>query len=125
MRPRPLRLLLLPLALCACDPTGVGIAAAVTGGSVAVMGRTPVDAVVSLVSGKDCSAVRLDRGRSYCASEQAPPAPPPYCTRSLGSVDCWAAPPLAVPARPGVASGPDTLTPAQEANRKNNWLNLF
>jgi hypothetical protein len=126
MRPtRPALLLLLPLALGGCDPTAVGIAAVATGGTVAVMGRTPFDGLVSIVTGKDCSAVRLDRGRTYCASEQPPPTPPPYCTRSIGSVDCWVAPPFTIPPRPGLADGPTTLTPEQEANRRNNWLNLF
>ncbi|WP_240048319.1 hypothetical protein [Crenalkalicoccus roseus] len=123
MRSPALLLLLLPLA--GCDATGLGAAAAVTAGSVAVIGRTPVDAVVSLASGRDCSAVRLDRGLSYCAPREPPPAPPPYCTRSLGRVDCWTQPPLALPYVPGVADGPARLTPAQEAHRTRRWPGLF
>ena len=118
----PLSLLLLP----GCDPvTAVGVTSAVTVGSVAVIGRTPPDALVSLVTGRDCSVVRLDRGLSYCASQEPPPAAPPYCTRSIGKVDCWRQPPLAIPMPQGLADGPTTLTPAQEANRTRRWPGLF
>lgn len=116
---------LLLLALAGCDPTAVGVTAAVGVGSVAVIGRTPVDAVVSLASGRDCSVVRLDRGLGYCKPEEPPPAPPPYCTRSLGSVDCWRQPPLAIPLQRGVADGPMTLNAAQEANRTRRWPGLW
>jgi hypothetical protein len=115
-------LLLLPLLLlAACDPASLGITAAVGVGSVAAIGRTPVDAVVSLAKGRDCSVARLDRGLGYCKPEEAPPAPPPYCTRSLGRVDCWREPPLAFPMQRGVADGPVALTEAQEAHRTRRW----
>jgi hypothetical protein len=117
LRLRPLPLLL----LAACDPASLGTTAAVGVGSVAVIGRTPVDAVVSLASGRDCSVVRLDRGQSYCRPVEAPPGPPPYCTRSLGGVDCWREPPLALPLQRGVADGPATLTAEQEAHRTRRW----
>lgn len=121
-RRRPvLPLLALPLVLAACDPAALGATAAVGVGSVAVIGRTPVDAALSLASGRDCSVVRLDRGQSYCRPEEPPPAPPPYCTRSLGRVDCWRQPPLALPLQRGVADGPWTLTAEQEAHRTRRW----
>jgi hypothetical protein len=121
-RRRPVALLpLLLLATVACDPAGLGVAAAVGAGSVVVIGRTPVDAVVSAVSGRDCSVVRLDRGLGYCRPEEPPPPPQPYCTRSLGGVDCWRQPPLALPTARGLADGPATLTEAQEAHRTRRW----
>ncbi len=113
---------LLLLLLAGCDPTGLGIGAAVTVGSVAIMGRTPADAVVSLASGLDCSAVRLARDQSYCAPEEAPPAPPAFCTRSLGQVDCWPEP---IPGLRGVADGPAGLTAAQDAHRTRRWPGLW
>ena len=113
--------LLLPVLLLAgCDATTEGIAA-VTVGSVAVIHRTPVDAVVSLVTGKDCSAVRLDEGKTYCRPKEPPPNAPPYCTRSLGVVDCWKDPAAMAHLPPQVAYGPSQLNPAQEADRTRRW----
>jgi hypothetical protein len=115
--------------LCLLPLSGCGwldqlIAAAVIGGSagsVATIQRTPLDAVYSLVSGKDCSLVRLGQGKTYCRPVEPPPQPPAFCTRSLGVVDCWQDPD-GLPSRPaGVADGPATLTPEKEANRVRRW----
>jgi hypothetical protein len=111
--------LLVLLGGCGVDPvTLTATAVGVTAGSVAVIQRTPVDAVVSLATGRDCSAVRLDQGKSYCRPVEPPPPPVPYCTRSLGVADCWADP---AGHPPGLGDGPNTLTPAQEANRTRRW----
>jgi hypothetical protein len=110
------------LALPGCDPTGIGTGAAVVVGSVAVIGRTPVDALVSVASGQDCSVVRLDRGQSYCRPPEPAPAPPPFCTRSLGRVDCWTTP---MAGRRGVADGAATLSETQEAHRTRHWPALW
>jgi hypothetical protein len=58
---------------------------------------------------------------SYCAPVPPPPGPPPYCTPSLGRVDCWVTPPPSIPMQRGVVDGPVYLTPAQEANRTAWW----
>jgi hypothetical protein len=109
----------LPLAGCGADPlTYAAVVGGTTAGSVAVIQRTPIDALFSLVTGRDCSAVRLDRGESYCRPEEPPPGPMPYCTRSLGVADCWSDP-LGQPRQLG--DGPRALTPAQEANRTRRW----
>jgi len=117
-----LLLSLLPLAGCAVtDTTGaiVGVAASV--GSVATIQRSPADAVYSWVTGRDCSIVRLDQGRTYCRPVEPKPEPPVYCTRGLGSVNCWQNPDT-VPGHPrGVADGPAGLTAEQEANRVRSW----
>ena len=56
---------------------------------------------------------------------EPPPAPPAFCTRSLGTVDCWSNPgALNSPPARGVADGPSTLTPAQEINRTSRWPGL-
>ncbi|WP_149535841.1 hypothetical protein [Siccirubricoccus phaeus] len=124
MHPWPLLLLLLLPACEAAVPLtaslGVAHVAAVT-----TIGRTLPDATVSLVSGRDCSSVRLERGESYCRTEDPPPEPPPYCTRSLGRVDCWRSPPLAFPRQAGVADGRASLTALQEAHRMRRWGDLF
>jgi hypothetical protein len=99
--------------------TAVGVA--VTAGSVVAIQRTPGDALFSWLTGRDCSIVRLDQGKTYCRPVEPEPEPPPYCTRSLGSVNCWKDPDT-VPGHPrGVADGPTTLTPEQEANRVRTW----
>ena len=98
----------------------VGALAAVEVASVFVFGRGIADIGVSAVSGRDCSIVRLDRGLTYCAPIEPPPAPGPFCTRSLGVVDCWINPEaLPAPQRP-VADGP-APTPAQEQYRHARW----
>jgi hypothetical protein len=113
-------LLMLPLLLLAGCEAAEGVAA-VTVGSVAAIGRTPVDAVYSLVTGKDCSAVRLDQGKTYCRPTEPQPDAPPYCTRSLGVVDCWKDPASMPDLPPEMADGPRALTPEQEANRTRTW----
>jgi hypothetical protein len=101
MRPRHPALLLLPLALplvlplggCALEPLA-GPALVAGAGSLVLTGRTPIDHVASLATGRDCSAVRLERGESWCAHPPPPPPNLPFCTRSLGRADCWTAPPV-------------------------------
>lgn len=113
-------LCLLP-ALAACDgPTLVGVGAANVL-SLTLVGRAVPDILVSGISGRDCSIVRIDRGQGYCAPVEPAPGPPPYCTRSLGRVDCWVTRPPAIPSPPGVVDGSSQLTPAQEANRTAHW----
>lgn len=76
-------------------------------------------------AGARCSLVRVEQGRTFCAPQEPPPSPPPFCTRSLGSVDCWSNPEaLNGPAPRGVADGPHTLTPGQEIDRTAHWPNL-
>jgi len=123
MRSLPLLLL---LGACATTPPGT-IAAGVSFGvanvaSVAIIGRTLPDALVSVVANKDCSAVRLEQGKTYCREPEPPPAVPPFCTRSLADVECWPrADTQPGPPRRGVADGPQTLTPEQEADRTRGW----
>ncbi len=90
---RLLPLCLLAPLLAGCLEAAAGPAAVIGGTSVVLTGRTPIDHVASLVSGQDCSVVRLERRESWCAPYPGAPAPPVFCTRSLGSVDCWTTPP--------------------------------
>lgn len=118
-------LLLPPLfAGCAGVPGGapIGAFASLNMAAVPVIHRDVLDAVWSTITGQDCSVVRLDQNQGYCKPIEPPPDPPPYCTRSLGTVDCWKDPsalPAPIPAE--VADGPRTLTPAQEQNRTQGW----
>jgi len=116
----PLLLAVLMLMLSGCDAATEGVAA-VTVGSIATIHRTPVDAVVSLATGRDCSVVRLDQGKTYCRPMEPTPDTPPYCTRSLGVADCWKDP-AAMPDVPAeLADGPRALTADQEADRTRRW----
>jgi hypothetical protein len=122
MRPGFLPLAL--LALTGCDAASLTAGAAVNLASVTLIGRSVPDIVISGLSGRDCSIVRVDRGLSYCAAEQPAPGPPPYCTPSLGRVDCWVTRPASIPMQRGVVDGPVALTPAQEADRTAWWPGL-
>jgi len=120
--------LLLPLvALTGCiealtPPMGVAQAVgAVTVGSISTIQRTPIDAAYSLVTGKDCSVVRLDQGKTYCRPVEPLPDAIPYCTRSLGVADCWQDPAAVLNVGPSLADGPITLTKAQEEHRTRSW----
>lgn len=116
---------LLPLLLlAACEPI---VATAVLAGNVATIplfGRSAPDMIYSGVTGKDCSIVRVEAGNTYCREAEAKPAAPMFCTRSLGTVDCWAGT-EGQPGRRGVADGPMKLTPAQEAHRTRGWPGWF
>ncbi|PZW50429.1 hypothetical protein C8P66_102117 [Humitalea rosea] len=104
--------LLLLLILAGCE-AAIGPAMVATGASVVLTGRTLPDMVISAISGRDCSLAYLDGGEAYCRSDQ-PPAPVPFCTRSLGSVECWRAqPPLAMPPSRQVADSPPAQPPAR------------
>lgn len=120
-----MKLLLLSLLLLAgCSPTDgmvVTVGAGVGVISIVTIQRSPLDALYSLVTGRDCSIVRLDQGKTYCRPVEPPPETPEYCTRGLGSVNCWQDP-ATVPGHPrGVADGPSGLTPQQEADRVRTW----
>ncbi len=116
-----LTLIMLHLAACELsDTSGAVLGAGLPLASVAIIQRTPPDAIYSLITGKDCSVVRLDQGKSYCRPVEPPPEPPPFCTRSLGRVDCWQAPGTVPGDHRGVGDSPG-LTPEQEANRTRRW----
>jgi hypothetical protein len=125
MRAAPiLSFLVLPLLLAGCGPDA-GIAAGVAVGGIAIFHRTPVDMVVSAVSGRDCSVVYLDRGERYCRPKERPPETPVFCTRSLGVPDCWENP-ARLPNNPKeIADGPRSLTPEQESDRTRRGLGFW
>jgi hypothetical protein len=99
---------------------GVGVAAGVGVISVATIGRSPVDAVYSLASGRDCSVVRLDEGKSYCRPVDPPPETQAFCTRSLGVANCWADP-AGLEGHPRSVADAPAMTAEQEAYRVRRW----
>lgn len=115
-------MLLLLLGGCGGTPEQVLTGTAVLGiGSIVVIGRSPFDALYSTLTGRDCSIVRRDQGKSYCRPTEPPPEAPRYCTRSLGVADCWQEP-ASLPDHPReLGDGPRELTPAQEADRTRRW----
>ncbi len=115
---RVLIVALCPLAGCA------PIAAGVVVGSIPVLHRLPTDVLVSVAAGRDCSIVHIDAGESYCRPSETPPAPPLFCTRSLGVADCWAEPAKLPNSPRETADGPRTLTPDQQEERVK-WWRLF
>jgi hypothetical protein len=120
----PLALLpLLVVAACApwTEPAGALLAA--DAASITVFGRGIGDLAWSAASGRNCSVVRLEQGKTYCKPLEPPPPAPPLCTRSLGTVDCWSNPEALSGATRGVADAPK-LTPEQESNRTARWPNL-
>lgn len=121
---RALAILVL-LAGCGATPEQLATgSAALAIGSIAIIQRSPLDALYSTLAGKDCSIVRLEAGKSYCRPVEPIPETPPYCTRSLGVVDCWRDPAALPDQPPEVSAGPRTLTPEQEADRLRAWLPL-
>ena len=104
---------------CMAEPTGALVGANVA--SVIVFGRGVGDLFISAGSGQDCSIVRLDQGQSYCRPIDPPPEPPPYCTQSLGRIDCWLNPAALLNPPRQVADGPQALTAEQEARRTRAW----
>ena len=113
---------LLLLLATGCTPVSAGIGAAAELASIPVLGRSLPDAVISVVAGQDCSVVRIDQGNTYCRPPEPPPPGIPFCTRSLGVVDCWVDPwnLNGPPPRP-VADGARMLTPAQQINARHSW----
>jgi hypothetical protein len=90
--------------------------------SVATFHRDGFDLAYSLVSGRDCSIVHFEQGQSYCKPREAKPAAPPFCTRTLGTAECFADP-SELPDHPsGVADSPP-LNAAQEKDRTARWPN--
>ena len=77
---------------CGLEPLAVP-AAGVSGASLVFTVKTPLDHVAGLATRQDCSSVRWERHGPWCVAPAPPPLPTPFCTRSLGAVDCWTTPP--------------------------------
>lgn len=73
------------LALQACAEAGIA------GQGISVVGskKTIGDHLVSILSGKDCSSIRAERGFYYCKEDEPVPEQAVYCYRTLGDVTCY------------------------------------
>ncbi len=74
------------LATSACDLGTFGGAEAI---SVIGTDKTVVDHIVSIGSGKNCSTIRREQGRSYCVEDEPQIRQNIYCYKSIGTVTCY------------------------------------
>jgi hypothetical protein len=127
MRAASIALALL-LLLAGCGPAApvaeIGVVV-VSGASIPIFHRTPLDMLVSAATGRNCSVVNLDKGERYCRPKDRAPEPPEFCTRSLGVPDCWDDPSKLLNHPREIADGPRSLTEDQEADRKKWWPGLW
>jgi len=77
--------LILTVSLGACDPR----LAAVDGVSAVGTGKTVSDHFVSFASGKNCSTIRSNTGRTYCEEDEPNPTPKVWCYRTIGKAVCY------------------------------------
>ncbi len=81
-------------ALIPFVPGCMPVAGAIVGpglavGTTAATGKTPVDHMVSLVTGKDCSVLRNRQGLTYCREDEPTMPIGVICYRTLGDVACY------------------------------------
>lgn len=72
-----------------CGITPPGVTYPIEGGSVMATDKTVADHIVSWTSGKDCSSVRWEQGKTYCKEDEVRVEPAVFCYRSLGDVTCY------------------------------------
>ena len=70
----------------------VGNFSIISSGVVMATDKTLSDHLVSYSTGKDCSTVRSEQGRTYCREDEPNPMPNVHCYQTLGDVMCYAAP---------------------------------
>lgn len=87
----------------------VGNFSIISSGVVMATDKTLSDHLMSYQTGKDCSTVRIEQGRTYCREDEPNPMPVVHCYQTLGDVTCYAAPDPN--RRPGDAIG--NLQPSQ------------
>jgi hypothetical protein len=81
---RTLVTIVVVLALSACNEFSIFGTA-----SVVATDKTLSDHAVSYFSGKHCSTVRKETGRSYCEEDELNPTPSVHCYRDLAGVTCY------------------------------------
>ncbi len=82
-------------AILACVAVLGGCAAATPFGAVEAVSvmasdKTLTDHAISVASGKDCSILRKEQGKTYCVEDQVNPVyPQNYCYKTIGKVTCY------------------------------------
>src|SRR5512147_2007345 len=101
------------MTLTLCFMGGGGCVAALGAGSVVATDKTPIDHVVSLVTGKDCSIVRQHRGLTYCVEDEITPPVRVHCYPTIGEVSCYGEPDPFPGHQRELGSGPAVATAAR------------
>ena len=76
---------LLVVSACSAAPPW----AILNGATVVGTEKTLEDHAVSLVTGKSCSTVRVEKGLPYCEEDEIIPRADIYCYRTLGEITCY------------------------------------
>ena len=85
-------LLLSACTLVTAGPTMMPGLAGIEGATVVGTGKTITDHVVSMTSGKNCSSLRRNTGRTYCEEDEVSVPDEVYCYNTLGNVTCYSRP---------------------------------
>jgi hypothetical protein len=86
-------LLVMPLLAAGCmSMVGMAAAPGAAIGTTVASGKTPVDHLVSVISGKNCSIRRNRQGLTYCLEDEETPPVRVVCYRTLGDVSCYDSP---------------------------------
>lgn len=63
--------------------------AIIDGATVVGSQKTLGDHFISYVSGKNCSTVRRNLGRTYCEEDEPNPVPRVFCYPTIGKITCY------------------------------------
>ncbi len=88
------------LVLQGCTGTELVLVGGVaTATSFAYTDKAPSEHVADMVTGLDCGVIHLEQGKKYCIDPEAEAelarermAPPLYCYKTIGKVECFATP---------------------------------
>lgn len=80
------------LSSCAAAVPLVASIAVIEGGSIVATEKAVEDHIFSAYSGKDCSAVRVEKGETYCKEDEPNPTAGIHCYRTLGDITCYSQP---------------------------------
>ncbi len=62
------------------------------GATVMATDKTIGDHVISFATGKNCSTIRKNLGKTYCEEDEVGHVDEVYCYRTIGDVTCYAQP---------------------------------